>query len=135
MASRQAIPSAKRPPAACRFIAAGCAGAALFPFLFGFFFVSFFFFFVVIPIVFVFIPLVVLFPILVVFDFFPILVFKVFVVVEFVFVVFSIIVIVELVIEAGYCGPEATSVIDLTSGTPTLVRAGRGDLAPFGLEE
>ncbi|MDT3670282.1 MAG: L-threonylcarbamoyladenylate synthase [Aromatoleum sp.] len=42
---------------------------------------------------------------------------------------------VDLVIEAGFCGPEATTVIDLTSGTPTLVRAGRGDLAPFGLEE
>ncbi|NMG27851.1 L-threonylcarbamoyladenylate synthase [Aromatoleum evansii] len=41
---------------------------------------------------------------------------------------------VELVIEAGYCGPEATTVIDLTSGAPVLVRAGRGDLAPFGLE-
>ncbi|MBC9071680.1 threonylcarbamoyl-AMP synthase [Thauera sp. CAU 1555] len=41
---------------------------------------------------------------------------------------------VELIIEAGYCGPEATSVIDLTSGAPELVRAGRGDLAPFGLE-
>ena len=41
---------------------------------------------------------------------------------------------VDLVIEAGFCGPEATTVIDLTSGSPTLVRAGRGDLAPFGLE-
>lgn len=41
---------------------------------------------------------------------------------------------VDLVIEAGYCGPEATTVIDLTSGTPVLVRAGRGDLAPFGLD-
>lgn len=41
---------------------------------------------------------------------------------------------VDLVIEAGWCGPEATSVIDLTSGVPVLVRAGRGDLAPFGLE-
>ena len=41
---------------------------------------------------------------------------------------------VELIIEAGYCGPEATTVIDLTSGTPVLVRQGRGDLAPFGLE-
>lgn len=41
---------------------------------------------------------------------------------------------VELIIEAGFCGPEATTVIDLTSGVPTLVRAGRGDLAPFGLE-
>ena len=39
----------------------------------------------------------------------------------------------ELVIEAGYCGPEATTVIDLTSGAPELVRAGRGPLEPFGL--
>lgn len=39
----------------------------------------------------------------------------------------------DLVIEAGFCGPEATSVIDLTSGAPELVRAGRGDLSPFGL--
>jgi tRNA threonylcarbamoyl adenosine modification protein (Sua5/YciO/YrdC/YwlC family) len=42
---------------------------------------------------------------------------------------------VDLVVEAGFCGPEATTVIDLTSGAPTLVRAGKGDLAPFGLEE
>lgn len=41
---------------------------------------------------------------------------------------------VELIIEAGFCGPEATTVIDLTSGVPSLVRAGRGDLAPFGLD-
>ncbi|NMF97142.1 L-threonylcarbamoyladenylate synthase [Aromatoleum toluolicum] len=41
---------------------------------------------------------------------------------------------IELVIEAGYCGPEATTVIDLTSGVPVLIRAGRGDLAPFGFE-
>ncbi|NMG34891.1 threonylcarbamoyl-AMP synthase [Azoarcus sp. TTM-91] len=41
---------------------------------------------------------------------------------------------VDLVIEAGPCGPGATSVIDLTSGVPELVRAGQGDLAPFGLE-
>lgn len=40
---------------------------------------------------------------------------------------------IDLVIEAGFCGPEATSVIDLTSGAPELIRAGRGDLAPFGL--
>ncbi|MBR0564847.1 threonylcarbamoyl-AMP synthase [Azoarcus sp. L1K30] len=42
---------------------------------------------------------------------------------------------VDLVIEAGFCGPEATTVIDLTGGAPTLVRAGRGALAPFGIEE
>ncbi len=41
---------------------------------------------------------------------------------------------VDLIIEAGVCGLEATSVIDLTSGTPVLIRAGRGDLVPFGLE-
>lgn len=41
---------------------------------------------------------------------------------------------VDLVIEAGFCGPEATSVIDLTSGSPELVRAGKGELTPFGLE-
>ncbi len=41
---------------------------------------------------------------------------------------------VDLVIEAGYCGPEATTVVDLTSGAPELVRAGKGDLAPLGLE-
>ncbi len=40
---------------------------------------------------------------------------------------------VDLVIEAGACGPEATTVIDLTGGSPVLVREGRGSLAPFGL--
>lgn len=40
---------------------------------------------------------------------------------------------VDLVLEAGACGPEATSVIDLSDGEPQLVRTGRGSLAPFGL--
>ena len=40
---------------------------------------------------------------------------------------------VDLIIEAGPCRGEATTVIDLTSGTPELVREGRGSLAPFGL--
>ena len=40
---------------------------------------------------------------------------------------------VDLVIEAGPCGAQATTVIDLSSGTPQLVREGRGALAPFGL--
>lgn len=40
---------------------------------------------------------------------------------------------VDLVIEAGSCRGEATTVIDLTSGSPVLVREGRGSLAPFGL--
>jgi len=42
---------------------------------------------------------------------------------------------VDLVIEAGICRPEATTVIDLTSGVPELLRAGRGSLEPFGLVE
>ncbi|MDR2031139.1 MAG: threonylcarbamoyl-AMP synthase [Azoarcus sp.] len=42
---------------------------------------------------------------------------------------------IDLVIEAGACRPEATTVIDLSSGAPVLVRAGRGRLAPFGLTE
>lgn len=40
----------------------------------------------------------------------------------------------DLVIDAGPCGAERTTVIDLTSGAPELIRAGRGPLAPFGLE-
>lgn len=41
---------------------------------------------------------------------------------------------IELVIEAGYCIAAATTVIDLTGEVPILVRAGLGDLTPFGLE-
>lgn len=40
----------------------------------------------------------------------------------------------DLVIEAGPCGGEMTSIINLASGAPELIRAGRGSLAPFGLE-
>lgn len=40
----------------------------------------------------------------------------------------------DLVIDAGPCGNEMTTMINLSSGTPELVRAGRGPLAPFGLE-
>ncbi|MDR2093556.1 MAG: threonylcarbamoyl-AMP synthase [Azoarcus sp.] len=39
----------------------------------------------------------------------------------------------DLVIEAGSCRPEASTVIDLSSGAPVLLRAGRGRLEPFGL--
>jgi len=39
----------------------------------------------------------------------------------------------DLVIDAGPCRPEATTVIDLTGGAPELARAGRGRLEPFGL--
>ncbi|RLJ64675.1 L-threonylcarbamoyladenylate synthase [Sulfurisoma sediminicola] len=41
---------------------------------------------------------------------------------------------VDLVIEAGPCGAQMTTVINLADGTPELVRAGRGPLAPFGFD-
>ena len=42
--------------------------------------------------------------------------------------------VLEMIIDGGYCGTEPTTVIDLTQLPPTLIRAGRGDLEPFGLE-
>jgi tRNA threonylcarbamoyl adenosine modification protein (Sua5/YciO/YrdC/YwlC family) len=39
----------------------------------------------------------------------------------------------DVIIDAGPCGAQATTVINLESGTPELVRAGRGALEPFGL--
>ncbi|MDR1463528.1 MAG: threonylcarbamoyl-AMP synthase [Azoarcus sp.] len=39
----------------------------------------------------------------------------------------------DLVIEAGVCRPEASTVIDLSSGAPVLLRAGCGRLDVFGL--
>lgn len=41
---------------------------------------------------------------------------------------------VDLIIEGGSVGIEPTTVIDLTGATPQLLRAGRGDVAPFGIE-
>jgi tRNA threonylcarbamoyl adenosine modification protein (Sua5/YciO/YrdC/YwlC family) len=40
---------------------------------------------------------------------------------------------VELIVDGGYCGTTPTTVLDLSSMPPTLVRAGRGPLEPFGL--
>ena len=40
----------------------------------------------------------------------------------------------DLVIDAGHCGVEMTTVINLTGDQPELVRAGQGSLAPFGLD-
>jgi tRNA threonylcarbamoyl adenosine modification protein (Sua5/YciO/YrdC/YwlC family) len=40
---------------------------------------------------------------------------------------------IELVIDAGACAAEPSTVIDLTGEKPVLVRAGRGSLEPFGL--
>jgi tRNA threonylcarbamoyl adenosine modification protein (Sua5/YciO/YrdC/YwlC family) len=41
---------------------------------------------------------------------------------------------VDLVIDAGACAHEMTTVIDLTGNAPVLVRRGLGSPAPFGLE-
>lgn len=40
----------------------------------------------------------------------------------------------DLVIESGSCGAEMTTVVNLVGGTPELVRAGLGSLAPLGLD-
>lgn len=40
---------------------------------------------------------------------------------------------VELVMDAGSCGIEMTTVIDLTSDVPVLIRPGKGSLEPFGI--
>ena len=40
---------------------------------------------------------------------------------------------VDLIIDGGACAMEPTTVIDLTSDEPLLVRQGRGDPAAFGL--
>jgi tRNA threonylcarbamoyl adenosine modification protein (Sua5/YciO/YrdC/YwlC family) len=39
---------------------------------------------------------------------------------------------VELVIDAGACDGEVTTVVDLSAETPRLVREGAGDIRPFG---
>ena len=39
---------------------------------------------------------------------------------------------IDLVIDAGPCGVEMTTVINLSEGEPVLVRSGKGSLAPFG---
>lgn len=40
----------------------------------------------------------------------------------------------DLVIDAGGCGREMTTIINLTGAQPELVRAGQGPLTPFGLD-
>ena len=39
---------------------------------------------------------------------------------------------IDLVIDAGPCGVEMTTVVNLSDGQPELVRAGKGSLTPFG---
>lgn len=41
---------------------------------------------------------------------------------------------IDWILDAGYCGTEPTTVVDLTGPAPELVRAGRGPLALFGFE-
>jgi tRNA threonylcarbamoyl adenosine modification protein (Sua5/YciO/YrdC/YwlC family) len=40
----------------------------------------------------------------------------------------------DLVIDAGSCGTEPSTVIDLTEATPRVLREGTGSLAPFAVE-
>ncbi len=40
---------------------------------------------------------------------------------------------VELILDGGPCGIEPTTVVDLTSQAPEVVRAGKGSLEPFGV--
>ena len=40
----------------------------------------------------------------------------------------------DLIIDAGPCGTEFSTVIDLTGATPRVLRQGRGSLAPFAVE-
>ena len=41
---------------------------------------------------------------------------------------------IDLVIDAGSCGTEPSTVIDLTGDTPVVLRKGKGSLTPFAVE-
>lgn len=38
---------------------------------------------------------------------------------------------VDLVIDGGFCGLEATTVVDIVNGVPEIIRRGKGDAVPF----
>jgi tRNA threonylcarbamoyl adenosine modification protein (Sua5/YciO/YrdC/YwlC family) len=40
----------------------------------------------------------------------------------------------ELIVDGGPCGTEPSTVIDLTKGEPSVLRKGKGSLAPFAVE-
>ena len=42
---------------------------------------------------------------------------------------------VDLVLDGGHCGTEATTVINLTGATPEVIRVGRGSLQALGIAE
>ncbi|HUW75322.1 MAG TPA: L-threonylcarbamoyladenylate synthase [Gallionella sp.] len=42
---------------------------------------------------------------------------------------------VELIVDSGAVGLDFTTVIDLTGEAPVLLRRGKGEIAPFGIEE
>ena len=41
---------------------------------------------------------------------------------------------IDLVIDAGSCGTEPSTVIDLTEDSPVVSRVGKGSLEPFAVE-
>lgn len=41
---------------------------------------------------------------------------------------------IELVVDGGSCSLQPTTVIDIAGSKPVLIRQGRGDIAPFGIE-
>ena len=42
--------------------------------------------------------------------------------------------VLDLVLDAGSCGIQATTMVDLTGAAPQLLRQGRGSVEPFGFE-
>jgi tRNA threonylcarbamoyl adenosine modification protein (Sua5/YciO/YrdC/YwlC family) len=40
----------------------------------------------------------------------------------------------DLVLDAGSCGIDPTTIVDLTSAVPQLLRQGKGSVEPFGIE-
>jgi tRNA A37 threonylcarbamoyladenosine synthetase subunit TsaC/SUA5/YrdC len=38
---------------------------------------------------------------------------------------------VDLVIDGGFCGLDATTVVDMIADPPTVIRVGKGDAAQF----
>ena len=41
--------------------------------------------------------------------------------------------VLDLVLDGGACGIEPSTVLDLTGDAPQLIRAGKGEVAPFGI--